>query len=154
MSLEHTDRQSSSSRGSPCKESLGQLHADKQHQDEGVQSVCAQQRSMDPILLSRAQTQHLPSALPHDLARPHPWQRGPGTGGTPKHVCLARLERLHWLGHVSCMQHGHIPKDVLYSELATGSRSAGRPVLSYKDVFKRDLKAGNIKKRGESEGGR
>ena len=31
-----------------------------------------------------------------------------------------------------------------HGELATGSRPAGRPVLRYKDVCKRDMKTGNI----------
>ena len=53
-------------------------------------------------------------------------------------------KRLRWLGHVRRMQDGRIPKDILYGELATGSRPAGRPVLRYKDVCKRDMKTGNI----------
>ncbi|XP_051973121.1 probable RNA-directed DNA polymerase from transposon BS isoform X1 [Xyrauchen texanus] len=57
---------------------------------------------------------------------------------------LLSQKRLRWLGHVSRMQDGRIPKDLLYSELATGSRPIGRPVLRYKDVCKRDLKAGNV----------
>lgn len=40
------------------------------------------------------------------------------------------------------------PQDMLYGELATGSGPAGRPVLLYKDVCKRDLKAGNINSEG------
>ena len=51
---------------------------------------------------------------------------------------------LRWLGHVRRMQDGRIPKDILYGKLATGSRLAGRPVLRYKDVCKRDMKTGNI----------
>ena len=53
-------------------------------------------------------------------------------------------KRQRWLGHVRRIQDGRIPKDILYDELATGSRPAGRPVLRYKDVCKRDLKTGNI----------
>ena len=52
--------------------------------------------------------------------------------------------RLRWLGHVRRMNDGRIPKDMLYGELATGHRSVGRPVLRYKDVCKRDLKAADI----------
>ena len=37
-----------------------------------------------------------------------------------------------------------MPKDMLYGELATGSRPAGRPTLRYKDVCKRNLRAGDI----------
>ena len=42
------------------------------------------------------------------------------------------------------MEDGRIPKDMLYGELATGSRPAGRPTIRYKDVCKRDLRAGDI----------
>ena len=42
------------------------------------------------------------------------------------------------------MDDGRIPKDILYGELATGTRPTGRPNLRFKDVCKRDLKAGNI----------
>ena len=45
--------------------------------------------------------------------------------------------RLRWLGHVARMEDGRIPKDMLYGELATGSRPAGRPTL-------RELRAGDI----------
>ena len=37
---------------------------------------------------------------------------------------------------------------MLYGELATGARPAGRPTLRFKDVCKRDLKAGNINSAG------
>jgi len=52
--------------------------------------------------------------------------------------------RLRWLGHVRRMEDGRIPKDVLYGELATGSRGVGRPALRFKDTCKRDMKACNI----------
>ncbi len=62
----------------------------------------------------------------------------------PSMFALLSQRRLRWLGHVSRMQSGRIPKDILYGELTTGSRPAGRPLLRYKDVCKRDMKAGNI----------
>ena len=37
-----------------------------------------------------------------------------------------------------------IPKDILYSELALGRRTTGRPHLRYKDVCVRDMKAVDI----------
>ena len=48
--------------------------------------------------------------------------------------------RLRWLGHVRRMDPGRIPKDLLYGQLAVGTRPTGRPRLRYKDVCKRDLK--------------
>lgn len=52
--------------------------------------------------------------------------------------------RLRWLGHVRRMNPGHIPKDLLYGELAEGARLIGRPRLRYKDVCKKDMKTANI----------
>ena len=37
-----------------------------------------------------------------------------------------------------------IPKSVLYSELADGTRKRGRPTLRFKDVCKLDLKSLNV----------
>ena len=51
---------------------------------------------------------------------------------------------LHWLGHVHRMEDGHIPKDLLYGELPTGSRSRGHPQLCFKDICKCDMKACNF----------
>ena len=64
--------------------------------------------------------------------------------GMPSMFAMLSQRRLRWLGHVSRMDDGRIPKDLLYGELATGSRPAGRPALRYKDVIKRDMKAGGI----------
>ena len=51
---------------------------------------------------------------------------------------------LCWLGHIHRMEDGHIPKDLLYGELATGARCRGCPQLCYKDVCKHDMRACNI----------
>ena len=60
-------------------------------------------------------------------------------------ICTILCERrLHWLGHVKRMDLGRTPKDLLYGELAEGSRHAGRPKLRFKDVCKRDMKRCNI----------
>ena len=61
--------------------------------------------------------------------------------GMPSMPTLIRQRRLRWLGHVCRMEDGRIPKDILYSELARGKRTAGRPHLRYKDVCKGDMKA-------------
>ena len=42
------------------------------------------------------------------------------------------------------MEDGRIPKDILYSELALGRRTTGRPHLRYKDVCMRDIEAADI----------
>ncbi|XP_047740100.1 uncharacterized protein LOC125179048 [Hyalella azteca] len=47
---------------------------------------------------------------------------------------------LKWLGHVSRMGAGRIPKDLLYGELVEGRRKTGRPKLRLKDICMRDLK--------------
>ena len=57
---------------------------------------------------------------------------------------LLSLRRLRWMGHVHRMPDGRIPKDLLYGELAEGTRARGRPHLRYKDVCKRDLIAADI----------
>ncbi|XP_047470465.1 uncharacterized protein LOC125026206 [Penaeus chinensis] len=62
----------------------------------------------------------------------------------PSMYTLLHQRRLRWLGHVHRMDDGHIPKDLLYGELATGKRSRGRPRLCYKFVCKRDLRVCNI----------
>ncbi len=59
------------------------------------------------------------------------------------HALLSQ-RRLRWLGHVCRMQDGRIPKDIMYGELASGTRPTGRPALRYKDVCKRDLKARSL----------
>ena len=64
--------------------------------------------------------------------------------GIPSMYTLLRQHRLRWLGHTHRMGDGCIPKDLLYGELATGSRRRGRPHLRFKDVCKRDMKACNI----------
>ena len=48
----------------------------------------------------------------------------------PSMYTLLRQRRLHWIGHVHKMDNGCIPKDLLYSELATGKRKKGSPHLA------------------------
>ena len=64
--------------------------------------------------------------------------------GLPSMFTLLRQRRLCWLGHVHRMPDGRIPKDLLYGELATGSRRTGHPQLRYRDVVKCDMKAVDI----------
>ena len=54
------------------------------------------------------------------------------------------VRRLRWLGHVHRMGPERLPKDLLYGQLAQGSRGTGRPILRFKDVCKRDLRAAKI----------
>ena len=39
---------------------------------------------------------------------------------------------------------GHVPKDVLYGELVTGTRAIGQPYLRYKDTCKCEIKMAGI----------
>lgn len=54
---------------------------------------------------------------------------------------VLRQRRLCWLGHVSRMPDGRIPKDLPYGELFSGNLTQGRPHLRFKDECKRDMKA-------------
>ena len=45
--------------------------------------------------------------------------------GTVSMYALLTKRRLRWLGHVARMQDGRLPKDILYGELAIGSRPTG-----------------------------
>ena len=58
---------------------------------------------------------------------------------TSMHTMLSK-RRLRWLGHVHRMDTGRLPREILYGELARGSRLVGRPNLRYKDMCKKDLK--------------
>ena len=58
----------------------------------------------------------------------------------PSMYALLSHRRLRWLGHTGRMKDGHIPKDILYGEMETGSRATGRPLLRYSDVCRRDLR--------------
>ena len=60
--------------------------------------------------------------------------------GTRSMNCILKQKRLRWLGHICRMKDGRIPKDLLFGELATGTRPLGRPNLRFKDICKRDLK--------------
>ena len=62
----------------------------------------------------------------------------------PSLYTMLRQRRLKWLGHVRRMADGRIPKDLLYGQLATGTRPVGRPHLRFKDVCKRDMKSMGI----------
>ena len=52
--------------------------------------------------------------------------------------------RLRWLGHVVRMPDERPVKNLLYSELAEGTRKVGRPVLRFKDTMKDILKRGGV----------
>ena len=62
-----------------------------------------------------------------------------GRAGSHSIHLLLCQHRLCWLSHVYLMGDGHIPKNVLYAELATGKPPAGRPALRFQDVCKRDF---------------
>jgi len=57
---------------------------------------------------------------------------------------IHQQRRLRWLGHVCRMPEGRIPKDLLFGQLASGTRARGRPHLRFKDVCKGDLMSAGI----------
>ena len=59
----------------------------------------------------------------------------------PSVFAMLSQRRLRWLSDVRRMEDGHLPKDAFYSELTSGCRPVGCPVLRYKDVCKRDVKS-------------
>ena len=64
--------------------------------------------------------------------------------GMPSMYTLLKQRRLRWLGHVRRMEDGRIPKDILYGDLAAGTRTRGRPQLCYRHVCKKDMKTTGI----------
>ena len=62
----------------------------------------------------------------------------------PSIFALLKQRRLRWLGHLNRMPSSRLPRMMLYSELATGTRTPGRPLLRFKDVCKNDLKMTKI----------
>merc|ERR1711963_318859 len=53
---------------------------------------------------------------------------------------LLKRCQLRWAGHVFRMEDSRLPKQLLYSELADGSRKRGRPKLRFKDTLKASIK--------------
>ncbi|KAJ7419190.1 hypothetical protein WISP_55248 [Willisornis vidua] len=52
--------------------------------------------------------------------------------------------QLRWAGHISKMEDLHLPKIVLYGELAIGCRKRGDQKKRYKDSLKQLLSPGHI----------
>ena len=50
--------------------------------------------------------------------------------GVPSMFAILTQRRLRWLGQVCRMDDGHLPKDILHGELATGKRPMGHPALT------------------------
>ena len=57
---------------------------------------------------------------------------------------IVRKMQLRWAGHVARMSDDRIPKQLLFGELTTGTRTVGRPLLRWKDSLKDTLKQSNI----------
>ena len=57
---------------------------------------------------------------------------------------ILNRSHLRWLGHVIRMNDSRLPKQLLYGELSTGTRSVGRPIKRYKDATQQVLRACSI----------
>ena len=64
--------------------------------------------------------------------------------GVPDIEMIVRKMQLRWAGHVARMSDNRIPKQLLFGELAIGTRTVGRPLLRWKDSLKDTLKQSNI----------
>ena len=64
--------------------------------------------------------------------------------GIPSLYTVLKQRCMRSLGHVTRMEDGCIPKDLLYGKLATGKRPTGQPQLHFKDICKRDLQVLDI----------
>ena len=54
---------------------------------------------------------------------------------------FCRLARLRYAGHVARMAPSRIPKMMLFGEVNVGQRKSGRPLKSFREGLKNDLKA-------------
>ncbi|XP_047470539.1 uncharacterized protein LOC125026277 [Penaeus chinensis] len=64
--------------------------------------------------------------------------------GLPSMFTILGKRRLRWLGHLRRMDDSRIPKQLLYGEMAQGTRPRGRPKLRFKDKCKSTLTKFNI----------
>ena len=64
--------------------------------------------------------------------------------GVPDIEMIVRKMQLRWAGHVARMSDDRIPKQLLFGELTTGTRTVGRPLLRWKDSLKYTLRQSNI----------
>ncbi|XP_038073007.1 uncharacterized protein LOC119741328 [Patiria miniata] len=72
------------------------------------------------------------------------------TEGASMHTILTEC-RLRWFGHVCRMPQDRLPKRTLFSEVSTGARVRGRPLLRFQDHVRDDLPHCQIKERGVEE---
>ena len=68
----------------------------------------------------------------------------PECAGLMSMPSLLIQSRLRWLSDVHCMEPDRLLREIIYGELREGARRVGRPLLRYKDVNKRDLRASQI----------
>ncbi|XP_067881216.1 uncharacterized protein [Heterodontus francisci] len=131
---------------------VGKWRTDMEHKSPRVSSLCPQylalrQRGLDNVCQPRATSQFIPSSLPlenpwHQVAGLYLQHRSARGGQHPQliHPTESAALEMAW----PCEPHGRIPKDTLYSELATGIRPTGHPCLRFKDVCKHDMKSCDI----------
>ncbi|XP_068687770.1 uncharacterized protein [Montipora foliosa] len=63
------------------------------------------------------------------------------------HTILTK-HRLRWFGHVCRMPQNRLPKKFLFSEVISGHRAIGRPLLRFQDRIRDDLRHCGIREDG------
>lgn len=100
-----------------------------------------------PVRHGHSRLTRIGDFMPSVCARLGPNSASPGEDTVPSRDVLTRAKiiptysllkqrRLHWLGHVSHMEDGRVPKDSNMVGLAPGRRPRGRPRLGFKDLCK------------------
>lgn len=131
------------------KETLENEIPDWEHQNVYLYQACVLSTllcgsELGPPKWDRTPLELFPFAMPQahprrQVARPYHQQ-----WDIPSMPSLCSQRRLRWLGHVHRMDDGRIPKKVLFGQLKTGVRKAGRPALRFMEANKRDLKTCEI----------
>ena len=66
--------------------------------------------------------------------------------GLPFLIFILIQMNLRWLGHLEKIDHKHLPRQILYSQLMEENQNQARPKLWFKDTVKKDMNMMDIDK--------